>query len=223
MSGVRTLELDGWMVVDDGEPRVSAFEIAERSGMPAPRQVKELLGRNRAELEMHGPIPMRRSVRRIEKRGAIGGVEFREVETPMLNEAQALNLVALMRTARASELRVALIKVFIAVRKGEGPPPLDGATLNAARIGDDPTAARALRNGVTRVRNATGYSTQRVHGFLRKTQRVSSPFAISLHLLAHVLQALEQVEFRQVALLSGKDARLLSRATSQQLKLWEVN
>lgn len=224
MKALATLDIDGWTVVSSDEPRVSAFEIAKRAGLAAPRNIKKLVDENIEELQSHGPIPMRTQVMRIEKTGAIKGVELREVETPMLSEAQAMNLVALMRTSRASELRVALIKVFLAVRHGDiRPTSIDGTAVNSARIGDDPAAIRKLRLGVSRVKRATDYSTQRIHGFIRKTQRVSTPFAVSLHLLPHVLDALEQIECRHVALLSPKQARLLTQGSTRQLKFSEVN
>lgn len=224
MSALKTLELDGWTVqqLDSEEPRVSALEVAERAGMKHARQIKELMGRNQAELENHGRIDMRRTVRRISKPN--GGFELREVETPMLNEAQAMNLVALMRTPRASELRVALVKVFLACRNGVlRPGTIDGTVANSARVGDDPAALERLRMAVKLVRYATGYSTQKIHGYLRKTQRVSSPFAISVQLLNHVVQALEQVERKHVALLTAKQARLLERRSKNQLSLLEIN
>ena len=65
--------------------------------------MKKLIDRNREELEQHGEIHMRRTVRRTSM--PRGGVELREVETPMLNEWQAVALLAHM--------------LFVAVRRGE--------------------------------------------------------------------------------------------------------
>jgi hypothetical protein len=99
---------------------------------------------------------------------------------------------------------------------------LDASVVNSARIGNDETAKRALRRGITRVRRARGYSAQRVIGYLRKAYCVSSPFAVSLHLLDKVLAGLEEIEEGLVSLLSRREQRRIEarrRAADKQLPL----
>lgn len=89
---------------------------------------------------------------------------------------------------------------------------LDAAVVNSARIGNDETAKRALRRGVTRVCRARGYSVQRVIGFVRRAYCVSSPWAISLHLLEKVLGSLQDIEDGIVSLLTKREQRRLEAA-----------
>lgn len=93
---------------EDGVPRVRDVDLAERAGMKAPRQVRELIKRNRAELEAHGALSMRRTVRRISKPN--GGEELREVKEFWLNRLQAAALVPRMSTPKAMEFRIALVR-----------------------------------------------------------------------------------------------------------------
>jgi hypothetical protein len=93
---------------------------------------------------------MRRTVRRISKPN--GGAELREVEEPMLNEAQAIHLVALMRTEKAAEIRGALVRVFVAYRKG---------AIQPVQSAMDPTAA-ALFAGQQEILKSLAGSTQRL-------------------------------------------------------------
>lgn len=98
----------------------------------------------------------------------------------------------------------------------------DGATLSSARIGDDPAARRRLRLAMDRVCNARCYSRQKVIGYVRKTQRVSTPYAVSLHLLLDVITSLETIELGHVSLLSTREMKRLAalrRADDRQLKL----
>jgi hypothetical protein len=99
----------------DDEFRVRDLDLAERAGMAKPRGVRELIERNRAELEENGPICERPTVRRTQT--PTGGEVDREVSEFWLTEAQAYNLVALMRTPMASKLRPLMARVFVQARR----------------------------------------------------------------------------------------------------------
>lgn len=91
---------------------------------------------------------------------------------------------------------------------------LDETTLNSPCIGDIPSSKARLRLAVRRVHLATCYSTQRIHGYLRATRHISSPFKISEHLLDKVEAQLRDLEMR-VHVLPGKDTRLLAKSKKQ--------
>jgi predicted transcriptional regulator len=95
---------------DDG-PRALDLDIAKRLAFRRPRKIRELIERNRVELERFGSIAPRR--------GAYRGKAFDEF---WLNEEQSLLIAALSETERAAEVRHMLIKVFVAWRRGELKP-----------------------------------------------------------------------------------------------------
>lgn len=118
----KSMVLEGLKLeADEGdEPRVSAFDIAERAGKDHKRGVKTLLKAMVERGEIEEPA-MRSRLERIVKTGAKGvaGVEEREVEEPMLDEEQAVLLVMNLRTTKAVQLRRLVAKVFVAWRKQE--------------------------------------------------------------------------------------------------------
>jgi len=229
--GAEIVRVDGWTVETiDSERRIGAFQVATRGGMLRARDVKPLIDRNRAELESHGAISVRETVSRTE---IPGSTKFREdiIVEPMLNEGQAYNLVALMRTAQASALRVSLIKLFLSLRRGEleavraQRPQLDETIVSSARIGDDPAAMAELRQAIRRVCDARGYSKAKVIGYVRKIRTASTPWAVSMHLLAKTIESLEAIENNHHSLLSPREERLLAAAKraerNGQLKLFK--
>lgn len=92
----------------DGEPCVRDLDIAERLGFRRPRVIRELIERNRTEIESHGSLAVRH--------GKSRGQEFTEYH---LNEEQALLVSVLSNAPNAAAVRAMLIKVFVAYRRGE--------------------------------------------------------------------------------------------------------
>lgn len=178
---ISTTVFDGWEL-DVGaaeEPRVRDIEIASRAAMKKPRAVREIIARNREELEAHGDLAMRLSKRR-SKSPTNTGVEFeREVPEYWLNEGQAIALVALMRTDKARDLRIGLVKMFVAYRRGmcATPTPVN-VFPSVARIGDDPLTRRDLGAWCVAVSKACRVSLNRVHGHVRKTYTAPGIYAI---------------------------------------------
>ena len=113
------VQVDGWEILAGDEPRVRDAELAARVGMAEPRKVRRVIAKHRTELEAHGAIDMRARRARISKPN--GGFELRTISECWLNEPQAMALVAHLRTPKALELRIALVKVFVAVRRGQLP------------------------------------------------------------------------------------------------------
>jgi hypothetical protein len=95
----------------DSEPRILDIELAERLEFERPRVVRELIARNRDELETYGGLPCHTA-----NPGNQGG---RPGKAYYLNEGQALVICALSRTEKAAAVRKMLIDVFMAYRQGK--------------------------------------------------------------------------------------------------------
>lgn len=95
----------------DNEPRILDVELAERLEFERPRVVRELIARNRDELEAYGGLPCHTA-----NPGNQGG---RPGKAYYLNEGQALVICALSRTEKAAAVRKMLIDVFMAYRQGK--------------------------------------------------------------------------------------------------------
>ncbi|MFT4056289.1 MAG: hypothetical protein QM681_17430 [Novosphingobium sp.] len=106
----------------DAEPRIKDVLLADRLGYKRSRGIRELIERNRAELECYGTIAVRHGAVEIGS-GAIKGVdEF------YLNEHQSLLLCMFSKTDMAAAVRKALIDVFVAYRHAhvrQSPPVLE--------------------------------------------------------------------------------------------------
>lgn len=94
----------------DREPRIRDLRLAEVLGFERPRKIRDLIERNKSEIEGFGSSAPRR--------GAYRGQEITEY---FLNEPQALLLCMFSRTERAAAVRQALIEVFMAFRRGQLP------------------------------------------------------------------------------------------------------
>lgn len=110
--------VNGWEIVteEDGEPLVRDIEIAERAGLAEPRKIRRVIEANRGEIEAFGPLRVRRARNEI---SAGFGVRTAEVDEFWLTEDQAYALAVHLRTPKASELRIALVKLYGAFRRGE--------------------------------------------------------------------------------------------------------
>lgn len=99
------------LIAIEGEPRVLDLDLAAWLDFALPRQIRELIARNRDELEAYGGLSCRAT-----NPGNQGG---RPGRAYYLNEGQALVICALSRTAKAATVRKALIDVFMAYRSGK--------------------------------------------------------------------------------------------------------
>lgn len=91
----------------DHEPRVQDLRLAESLGFERPRKIREIIERNRPELETFGTCPTVGHV-----------VRGNPVTEYWLSEPQALLICMFSRTERAREARRQLIEVFLAWRQG---------------------------------------------------------------------------------------------------------
>lgn len=206
MLALRKLEIDGWDVMlgeGEEEPRVRDVDLAERAGLTRPTNVRTVIAKNRAELEAHGPLCVR--TRRVRTQMP-GGFAFREADVceTWLNEAQALALVVLLRTDRARELRVSLVRLFVAVRRGLVPAPAPSSVVpisevHGSRVGD--THARAEVVTWCKLAGlAQGTTLHRVHGALRRQYKVPSVYALSVSVWPTAKAFLEDLALRRVDL-----------------------
>lgn len=95
----------------DDDPRILDLRVAERLGFDRPRKIRDLIERNRAELETYGTLAPRRGA----QRRANGATH--EVTEYRLNEPQVLLVCMLSRTPAAAAVRQEVIEVFMAWRR----------------------------------------------------------------------------------------------------------
>ena len=100
--------------IHDGEPRVRDLTLAERLGFERVHKVRDLIGRNLAELEAHGGVFS--TMEKTSETGGRPGIAY------WLNEPQALLICMFSRTPKAAEVRRALIDVFTAYRRNQLEP-----------------------------------------------------------------------------------------------------
>lgn len=178
----RVETVDGWdlEVGSDGERRVLDVAIGARAGLARPRLVREVIRRNVAELEAHGDLCRRQR----QNSESLENARGRPAMEYLLNEDQAVALVALLRTPKARELRIALVRVFGAVRRraletgAASTLPLDVA--HGARIGDVPNMRNEAAALCAMAARASGYGLRKVHGFVRRTYRVPGIYHVAV-------------------------------------------
>lgn len=95
------------IVEHEGQPLARDIDVGERLGLQRPRVIRELIERNRGELEGFGPLAVRH--------GKSRGQEFEEI---LLNEEQALLVATLSSAPNAPAVRAMLIRTFVAWRRG---------------------------------------------------------------------------------------------------------
>lgn len=226
---------------EDGEPLVRDLELAERAGLAVPRDIRRTIEDAIKDGDIafssefqevggaHDLNPAR--IYAIESSVPMpNGRGHRKVTEYWLTEEAAYLVVARLRTAKASELRRAIVRVFMMLRRGELPSAptlahpvveqLLTETSNAAPISKDPVAKSELQWQAKRVARARGYSIPKIYGFIRKTQNVNSPFAISSRCKAQVMRLLEHIE---KGFISIGSTRLLAASSSRQQSLFHVN
>lgn len=92
----------------DGEPRMHDLTLAAALGMNRDRQIRELIARNRIELEDCGPI-----VETVETAGGRPGRAY------LLNEEQVWTICMLSKAPNAPAARRTIRRVFMAWRRGQ--------------------------------------------------------------------------------------------------------
>jgi phage antirepressor YoqD-like protein len=136
MTDLTTTNVDGWTLATggfaDAEPRMRDIDLAERLEYERPRDVRRLI----ISLWRTGKLS-NIAQRDVEER-ADGQVASRSATEFWLTETQALKVVAKSATAKADALLDEVIRVFVAVRRGQIAPVDPIAVLS------DPAALRGL-------------------------------------------------------------------------------
>lgn len=125
--------------VIESEPRARDLDIGERLGFERPRVIRELIARNKAELEGFGSLPCHTA-----NPGANGG---RPATEYWLNEEQALLIATLSQAPKAAIVRAVLIRTFVAWRRGHLATELPADVAEMVRRTDG--ICRMLSNKVT--------------------------------------------------------------------------
>lgn len=108
------------LTVSGDEPRILDLTIAGRLGFVRPADIRELINRNRGELQSYGQV-IRTARKTPSPRGGRPSFQYH------LNEGQALLICALARTTMAARIRRKLITVFMDYRRGTLPAPVPAA------------------------------------------------------------------------------------------------
>ncbi len=211
------VHLNGWdLFIDGDEPRVRDIDIAEQAGLAQPRDIRKTIEKNRKELEAHGALEGFALGER-KPLGGRPGTEYR------LNEAQAISLVALMKTAKAMQLRIALVQVFVSFRKGQLPVSSARVGLDIAhgpRVGEVLTLRDKMKRQCQIAARSTGRSIQAVHGAVRRTWLVPSIYNVSVLAWPHVSNFIDDIALGRLLIPRGKGRPLqLVARDPRQLEL----
>ena len=146
------------LAVIEDQPCARDLDIAERLGFERPRNIRNLIERNKAEIEAFGVCFAVKQTS-----GVKGGRPSQEY---WLNEEQSLLVATLSNAPKAAEVRSMLIRTFVAYRCGQlEPPPASGGDLdeNTRRLvgGIQDMVTAALREMVPAMVQAHLASEQR--------------------------------------------------------------
>lgn len=210
-------KLEGWDldVASSEEPRVRDVDVAQRAGLAQPADIRRVIDRNWEELAAHGEI-------RISAHSAIirRGPKGREY---WLNEDQSVALVAMLRTKVARELRISLVRLFGAYRRGQVAPPTTVAldVVHGPRVGEVPMLKAEVSNMCASVAKATRIPLRRVHGWVRRTFRVPGVHHIGVVIWPTVKALLFEILLGKITI--AAQSRGLLPPDRRQLDMWRSN
>ena len=126
----------------DGEPRCRDLDLADRLGFDRPRNIRNLIDRNIAEIESFGSALRREALLTRPQGGTVSVQEY------WLNEEQALLVSVLSNAPNAPAVRAMLIKVFVAWRRGQLPQAAPARKLRRGAMSNPtaPVARKRIRN-----------------------------------------------------------------------------
>lgn len=188
-----TRVVEGWTVdVTADEPRVRDIDMAERSGLRQPRDIRKLIQRSRQELEEFGPLVQR--VHRTRYESKPGKWQEREVAEFWLTEHQALAVLLQLRTPLARRARASMVRMFIAYHRGELPVPQQVPVLSTSPLVGDSRVHRAeMVSWCELAAHRAHVSVHRIHGELRRQCRSPSVYQIPLVLFPQARELLEAI------------------------------
>lgn len=109
----------------DAEPRIQDVLLADRLGYSRSRDIRQMIERNRDELQAYGNVAVR--CRAVET----GNGSIKEVKEFYLNESQGLLVCMFAKTPRAAAVRKALIEVFTSYRREHALGPMFDTSASA--------------------------------------------------------------------------------------------
>jgi hypothetical protein len=202
-------KFDGWdLDMTTGEPRVRDLDIATRAGLVKPADIRRVIVANWETLSAFGEIriiapsaPIRR------------GPKGREY---WLTEEQATSLVSMLKTPLGKQLHVAIVRLFVAYRRGQLATSVTAGAPLQARIGDDPRAMSLVRTYCQLAAHQSGLSVHRIQGRIRKPWGVMSIYRIALSSLDHTIAQLKEI-------IEAPRPRALPRDRRQVAMPWGTN
>lgn len=196
---------EGWDldVSDADEPRARDVDIAKRAGLADPHSVRRIIEKNWDELTRYDEI----RVSDHDRKSAKG----RPSAEYWLTEDQASHLMLFLRTPKARELRLVMVRVFSAYRRGQlaaAPAPLALDIAHGIRLRDEPRLKSEMQALCGMTARSTARTLAAVYGWVRRTYRVGSPFDVAAAAWPVLQQTLQAIALGKL-LLPGKAARVL--------------
>lgn len=152
------------VTVLDDEPRVRDLDLAERLGFDRPRKIRELIVRYREEIKAFGICPT------VGQNHA--GGRGRPTTEYYLNEEQALLISTVSNAPAAPIVRRALIKTFVALRRGQVTVIDHDAELAALR--SDVTAIKETLSRVSGMEKMNLHKVTGIEGDVREVKALAS-------------------------------------------------
>lgn len=132
-----------------------------------------------------------------------GGYEEREVKEYWLTEAQATTILLQLRTPQARRLRVVVVKVVMAARRGmvhAPPPPVPVPVLSTSPIIGDTQLRAEFGAWCAMAARNLGVGVHRVHGAVRRQFRVPGIYQLPVVLYPMARELVESLGLRRLLL-----------------------
>jgi len=209
----RVVTVDGWTLdVTADEPRIRDIDRAERAGLKQPRDIRKVIERCREELEEFGLLDVRVHCARTSM--PRGGYQEREVTEFWLNEHQATTVLLQLRTLPARRLRAAVVKVFVAYRRGQLATPQQVPVLASSPLLGDSQLRTEFAARCTTAATKLGVGIHRIHGAVRQQLRVVGIYQLPAVLYATVRELVDAWTARRLPLPAASRRPRAARAGS---------
>ena len=210
-------KFEGWDLdaSNADEPRVRDLDIAVRAGLSKPTDIRRVIDNNWDLLSAFGDIRISASSAPIRR-----GPKGREY---WLNEEQATSLASMLKTSLGKQLHISLVKLFVAFRRGQIAAPATVAldVVHGPRVGDVPALRAEVSNMCAAIAKATSLSLQRVHGWVRRTFKVSGIHSLGVVIWPTVKDLLFQIMLGKLTI--ARPVRMLPPDRRQVSMPWRAN
>lgn len=187
--------VDGWSVTMDGdEPTILDEELGTRLGFARPRKIREVIERMISDGILNDS----------DIRPALGqntGGRGRPATAYHLGETAAYLVCTRSNTKNAIAITRQIVKVFIAVRRGQLAAPQQVPVLSSSPLVGDSRVHRAEIAAWSQLAaSRNGASVHRVHGQVRRQFRVSGIYQLPLVLYPQARELLESLALGRLLL-----------------------